>query len=280
MNQYNLTKLSLIIMSRYRELKIDNSYTEKEKEFYQTFPYQRSITKYDYTFNQYQREDLDWLAENACEVEYQHLSDTFQTIKEFIEKNLPKIKRIECIPRRRDYFSGYGQTIIKIIALNQTKSFKTRGVVLQQMRDYLNDLPYFMPYTRWDNRTYTYKFHIEEYIIDQIRNNPNLDITINTKNIKIYKFEQSRGYSLLDNIIPIRQEIYHKIKSYLKYQSSKTHFCGITTEKDYVDRQKNLIYQPYDPELTFEWEERYDQCQQTQIHPLENLLFGEKLKLN
>ena len=35
----------------------------------------------------------------------------------------------------------------------------------------------------WDDE---YKFYIDEYIIDQIRNNPNLDITINTKNIYIY----------------------------------------------------------------------------------------------
>lgn len=269
MNHYNLTKLSLIIMNRYRELKIDNSYTQKEKEFYQTFPYQKHLTKYDYTFNQYQREDLDWLAENACNPEYQHQSDTFQTIKEFIEENLPEINRIGCIPRMR---KGYGQTIIKIIIFDQTKLFKTRGVVLQQMRDYLNDLPYFISYTKgWDNHTYSYKFHIEEYIIDQIRNNPNLDIIIDIKNIKIYRTEQGRR--LLNNKIPIRREIYYKIKLYLKYHPSKTHFCGITTEK-------NLIYQPYNPELTFKWEERYDQCQQTQIHPLETLLFGEKLKID
>jgi hypothetical protein len=271
-------------MSQYRELKINNSYTTKEKEFYQTFPYQKALTKYDYTFNKYQREDLDWLAENACSPEYQHQSDTFQTIKEFIEENLPIMERIGCIPRKREFhLSGYGQTIIKIILLDQTELFQTRGVVLQQMRDYLNDLPYFIPYEKgWDNRSYVYKFHIEEYIIDQIRNNPNLNISINMKNIKIYRIEQGRR--LLDHKVPIRQEIYQKIKSYLKYQPSKTHFCGIITEKRFTYQriiiEKNLIYQPYDSKLTFTWEERYDQCQQIQTHPLENLLFGEKLKLN
>ena len=70
-------------------------------------------------------------------------------------------------------FSGQGQTIIKIMVLDQAELFKTRGVVLQQMRDYLNDLPYFKPYTKsWDNpnRIYTYKFKIDKYIIDQMIN--------------------------------------------------------------------------------------------------------------
>ena len=108
------------------------------------------------------------------------------------------------------------------------------------MRDYLNDLPYFIPYTKgWDNRTYTYKFHIGEYIINQIRNNPNLDIIFDIKNMKIYK-RTEQGRKLLDNKIPIRKEIYCEIRLYFKYQPSKTHFCGITTEK-------NLIYRPYDP---------------------------------
>ena len=268
-------------MSRYRELKIDNSYTKKEKEFYQTFPYHKALTKYDYTFNKYQGEDPDWVAENACDPQYQRLSDTFQTIKEFIGENLPRIKKIGCIPRRSEcYFMRHGQTIIRIITKNQNdKSFRTRGVVLQQMRDYLNDLPYFIQDTKgWDSRIYTYSFHIGEYIIDQIKNNPNLDIILNINSIEIYKTEQGRR--LIDDKIPIRSEIYHRIRVYLKFQPSNTHFCGLTAEINYTNQQKNFIYRPYDPKLTFKWEERYDQCQQPQIHPLENLLFGEKLKLN
>ena len=127
----------------------------------------------------------------------------------------------------------------------------------------------------WDDE---YKFYINKYIIDQIRNNPNLNITINTKNIRIYIIKQGRR--LLDNIIPIHIGIYRKIELYLKINSSKTHFCGITTEIDLIDNQQNLIYQPYDPELTFEWEERYDQCQQTQTHLSETFHFGERLKID
>src|ERR1043165_6583614 len=246
-------------MSQYREIKITKDYfTKKEKEFFETFPYHRPLTKYDYTFNKYQKEDLDWLAEKACSPKYQQQSIPFQTIKEFIEENLPEIIYIGCIPRMiAKHFNGQEQTIIKIVISDQTELFKTRGVVLQQMRDYLNDLPYFIPYTReWDipNRVYTYKFKIDEYIIDQIRNNPNLDIKINTKNIRIYIIRQGRR--MLDNIIPIHIGIYRKIELYLKINSSKTHFCGITIEIDLIDNQQNLIYQPYNPELTFEWEER------------------------
>ena len=86
-------------MSRYYEIKISNDYTEKEKEFFHTFPYHKNFTKYDYTFNKYQREDQDWLAESACSPEYQHFSITFQEIKEFIERNVLKISKIACIPR-------------------------------------------------------------------------------------------------------------------------------------------------------------------------------------
>src|SRR3989440_5850110 len=215
-------------MSRYREIKISNDHTKGEKEFFQTFPYHKPFTKYDYTFNQYQKEDQDWLTESACSPEYQHFSDTFQKIKRFIEENLPEITYIGCIPRMvAKGFSGRGQTIIKIMVLNQAELFKTRGVVLQQMRDYLNDLPYFKPYTKgWDNpnRIYTYKFKIDKYIIDQIKNNPNLDMTIITKNIRLYRFdEQYYTYSLY-NVIPIHFGIYQKIKLYLKYHLSKTHF--------------------------------------------------------
>src|SRR5688500_7935314 len=129
-------------MSRYREMRIDNYFTKEEKEFYQTFPYQKPYTQYDYTFNKYQREDLDWLAENACSPEHQQPSDTYQTIKEFIEAYLLKIKSIECIPRMaKCYFSKRGQTTIKILIFDTSRLFKTRGVVLQQIRDYLNDLP-------------------------------------------------------------------------------------------------------------------------------------------
>ena len=59
-------------MSRYREIKISNDHTKGEKEFFQTFPYHKPFTKYDYTFNQYQKEDQDWLTESACSPEYQH----------------------------------------------------------------------------------------------------------------------------------------------------------------------------------------------------------------
>ena len=45
-------------------------------------------------------------------------------------------------------FYGREQTIIKIMVLDQAELFKTRGVVLQQMRDYLNNLPYFKLYTK------------------------------------------------------------------------------------------------------------------------------------
>jgi len=46
-------------MSRYREIKISNDHTKEEKEFFQTFPFHKSLTEHDYTFNQYQKEDLD-----------------------------------------------------------------------------------------------------------------------------------------------------------------------------------------------------------------------------
>jgi len=270
-------------MSRYREIKISNDHTKGEKEFFQTFPYHKPFTKYDYTFNQYQKEDQDWLTESACSPEYQHFSDTFQKIKRFIEENLPEITYIGCIPRMvAKGFSGRGQTIIKIMVLDQAELFKTRGVVLQQMRDYLNDLPYFKLYTKsWDNpnRIYTYKFKIDKYIIDQIKNNPNLDMTITTKNIRLYRFDEQYYTHSLYNVIPIHFGIYQKIKLYLKYHPSKTHFCGITPEI-FFDQQKNLIYQRDDPESIFEWVERYDQCQQTQTHLSETLHFGEKLKID
>ena len=249
-------------MSRYYQIKISSEHTEKQKEFFETFPYHKPFTKYDYTFNKYQKGDQDWLTENACEPKYQHLSSTFQTVKEFIEANILGLSRIVCIPR-----NTYIQTRIKVVTLCSPRIFYTRAIVLQQMREYLDNLPYFKPYNimseryNWDDE---YKFYIDEYIIDQIRNNPNLDIKINTKNIRIYIIKQGRR--LLDNIIPIHIGIYRKIELYLKINSSKTHFCGITTEIDLIDNQQNLIYQPYDPELTFEWEERYDQCQQTQTH--------------
>ena len=86
-------------MSRYREIKISDDHTKEEKEFFNTFPYHKPFTKYDYTFNQYQKEDPDWLAENACSPKYQQRSDTFQKIKRFIEGNLPEITYIGCIPR-------------------------------------------------------------------------------------------------------------------------------------------------------------------------------------
>ena len=271
-------------MSQYREIKITKDYfTKKEKEFFETFPYHRPLTKYDYTFNKYQKEDLDWLAENACSPKYQQQSIPFQTIKEFIEEYLTEIIYIGCIPRMiAKHFNGQEQTIIKIVISDQTELFKTRGVVLQQMRDYLNDLPYFIPYTKgWDipNRIYTYKFKIDKYIIDQIKNNPNLDMTISTKNIRLYKMDEQGYTHSLYNVIPIHFGIYQKIELYLKYCSSKTHFCGITTEIFY-DQQSNIIYQPYNPELTFEWEKRYDQCQQIQTHLSETFHFGERLKID
>ena len=86
-------------MSRYREIKISNDHTKEEKEFFQTFPFHKSLTERDYTFNQYQKEDSDWLAENACSPKYQQRSDTFQKIKRFIEENLSEITYIGCIPR-------------------------------------------------------------------------------------------------------------------------------------------------------------------------------------
>ena len=262
-------------MSRYREIKISNDHTKEEKEFFNTFPYYKPFTKYDYTFNQYQKEDQDWLTESACSPEYQHFSDTFQSIKKFIERNLLKVSKIVCFPR-----NTYRQTMIEVVVSGQLRLFETRAIVLQQIRDYLDNLPYFIPYIRIEKYDWNdeYKFHIDEYIIDQIRNNPNLDITINTEAIIIYITKQSRR--LPNNRIPIHFGIYQKIESYLKNQPSKTHFCGITTEINFVDRQKDLIYQPYNPELTFEWEERYDQCQQTQTHLSETLHFGEKLKID
>ena len=42
-------------MSRYREIKISNDHTKEEKEFFQTFPFHKSLTEHDYTFNQYQK---------------------------------------------------------------------------------------------------------------------------------------------------------------------------------------------------------------------------------
>ena len=45
-------------MSRYREIKISNDHTKEEKEFFNTFPYHKPFTKYDYTFNQYQKKIL------------------------------------------------------------------------------------------------------------------------------------------------------------------------------------------------------------------------------
>ena len=58
-------------------------------------------------------------------------------------------------------FSGRGQTIIKIMVLDQAELFKTRGVVLQQMRDYLNDLLYFKLYTKsWDNPNRVYMLYL------------------------------------------------------------------------------------------------------------------------
>ena len=38
-------------MSRYREIKISDDHTKEEKEFFQTFPYHKPFTKYDYTKN-------------------------------------------------------------------------------------------------------------------------------------------------------------------------------------------------------------------------------------
>ena len=45
-------------MSRYREIKISNDHTKEEKEFFQTFPFHKSLTERDYTFNQYQKKIL------------------------------------------------------------------------------------------------------------------------------------------------------------------------------------------------------------------------------
>jgi len=112
-------------MSRYREIKISNDHTKGEKEFFQTFPYHKPFTKYDYTFNQYQKEDQDWLTESACSPEYQHFSDTFQLIKEFIERNLLKVSKIVCFPRKT-----YRQTMIKVVVSGQPRLFKTRAIVL------------------------------------------------------------------------------------------------------------------------------------------------------
>src|ERR1043165_8541029 len=109
-------------MSRYFQIKISSEHTEKQKEFFETFPYYKPFTKYDYTFNKYQREDQDWLAENACSPEYQHLSSTFQTVKEFIETKILEISRIVCIPR-----NTYRQTKIKVITSNSIKMFYTRA---------------------------------------------------------------------------------------------------------------------------------------------------------
>jgi len=108
-------------MSRYHEIKISNDHTEEEKEFFNTFPYHKPFTKYDYTFNQYQKEDQDWLTESACSPEYQHFSDTFQPIKEFIERNLLKVSKIVCFPR-----NTYRQTMIKVVVSDQLRLFKTR----------------------------------------------------------------------------------------------------------------------------------------------------------
>ena len=73
-------------MSRYCEIKISNDHTKEEKEFFQTFPFHKSLTERDYTFNQYQKEDPDWLAENACSPKYQQQSDTFQKLKDLLKK--------------------------------------------------------------------------------------------------------------------------------------------------------------------------------------------------
>ena len=81
-------------MSQYHKIKISNQYTKEEKEFFETFPYYKPFNKYNYTFNKYQREDQDWLTENACDPELQCFNETFQTIKEFIEANLLRIFKI------------------------------------------------------------------------------------------------------------------------------------------------------------------------------------------
>jgi hypothetical protein len=112
-------------MSRYYQIKISSEHTEKQKEFFETFPFHKPFTKYDYTFNKYQKGDQDWLTENACSPKHQHLSSTFQIVKEFIEANILGLSRIVCIPR-----NTYRQIKIKVITPNSIKMFHTRAIVL------------------------------------------------------------------------------------------------------------------------------------------------------
>lgn len=230
------------MMNKYRQIRITEDHTDQQKEFYRIFPYQRPIKPQDYTLSKYLKKDQDWLEEKGCSPEYQDESTTFEYLISFIEADIITIQDINCIP------NTVGRTIIEInyTSKQRNKYFFTRRVVLQKLRDYLDNLPYFEK-TKGTRRDilYCYKFQIEKYIINQKRNNPNLEIIIDKGRIKI------NGKI---RITKITQELQHKIKSYFKYQPNKTHYCGINIGN-------NFIYQPYNSNQKIEWKERYDQCQ-------------------
>ena len=115
-------------MNEYRQIKIGKDHTNREKEFYQIFPYQRPIKPQDYTLSKYLKENQEWLEEKGCSPEYQDESTTFKYLISFIEADIITIQDINCIP------NTVGRTIIKINNTSKQRNeyFFTRRVVLQK----------------------------------------------------------------------------------------------------------------------------------------------------
>ena len=144
----------VLTMDKYKQIRTTEDHTNQQKEFYQAFPYQQPIQPQDYTVNKELKEDQDWLAEKGCSPEYKKESTTFEDLIAFIELNEPVIREINCIPKM------VGRTVIRInyIFKGRNERFLVRKVVLQKLRDYLNNLPYYEQTKGEDDILYSYKY--------------------------------------------------------------------------------------------------------------------------